>query len=198
MLQPITLLGERQVFDTPRGRGRIPLEVIVGIEAGSETLRMRQGDWRYPGPHKVAPRRTQVALGEAAVDRLLDAYDSLFVQGDELDYDCHGLPMYMYGKIDWPRRGPFHGYGHNKGESCAPNALDTGRPYVVVNALGQAVHSMVALDGIHTMQFNGRTADGGGLLVKSTSHHMMTAYAGTCIRELTEDPGISFDLDQVA
>jgi hypothetical protein len=196
MLKSITLLGERRVFRSPSGQKPIPAEVIVGLEQqdGTQWL-MRTGDPRYPYPRTIEPRRVPVVLGQTALSRLTSIYQRVFVDGEQIDYDCTSLPMYLYGKTDDLLRGPFPGFGHNSKFPARPNDLEAGRPYKVIDALDRGVHTMIALGGMHSLSLTGKSVDGGGLLMRAANQHMMTAYGGVRIEEMVGQGNIRFEFD---
>jgi len=190
MQETVTLLGERRKLSTP-DRPALLGQIIVGIEsADGTTIRLREGDPRYPAPHFREAKRTSLTLEQARIGRLINFYDRIFVRGEAHDYDCTGFALYVAGARDEFTRGDFKSQFGFEPYSVHPNDVVEGVPYAISDYTGQSVHAQIgASSPTHSLCVIGRSIDGGGLMVYAANVHLMDVYRGVGLSEITHNDG---------
>jgi len=179
MAESVNLIAVRRRLESP-GRRPFRAHAVVGIEQESgPTLKMRDADPYYQYLTEGRQVAIPLTLGASATARLVEFYERRFVDGEEMDYDCMGLPPYLKGKEnDLVRAVHFqHRYGIPEGSFVGSDGLETGRHYTLRNPRGPGVHAIVGADiPTHSISALGRSIDGGGLLAYAANAHLMEAY----------------------
>jgi hypothetical protein len=187
MLEAVSLIGEHQKF----GRNGLVAQVIVGMECpDGNTLLMRNGDPRYPEPHKRTPKRSSIPLSSRSADRLREVFTRLFVDGEQLDYDCNSFPPYVLGEVDEFCRGPFT-TDFVKTGPVNPTELEAGHPYIIIDNAGDIAHTMIAANTHSSLSLIGASVKGGGLMMMAANIRLMKVYDGASVNEVTRQ-GVRF------
>lgn len=190
MSEQVTLIGEQRIFD----QIGLIAQVIVGMECpDGDRLLMREGDPRYLEPHRLTPKYSSILLSSRSAGRLREVFTRLFVEGEQIDYDCNSLPPYILGEVDEFRRGPFT-TDFVSMPPVSPTELEAGHPYFIKDRTGDVVHSMIAANTHSSLGLMGASIKGGGLMMVAANTRLMKRYDGVSVHEVTRR-GVQFGVN---